>query len=151
MSLKLEWMGLAEGATVDVRGSVALIGWNPLSLTVAAMPTRVALHVLLFAEDDDPPSAVLTQGRPLSVKVNVTGPDNTTLFYDEQTSALEIPPARRVDLPQRLQVMAQVPIEVTKAGKYRYGVRVDFPDLPDIHVSGSRSIWMLDPNERHAD
>lgn len=89
MSLKVDYAGFAEGATFDTRGNSTLVGFNPQVLFVDDLPAQVAPFLVLAAHDNEMPEPVLLPGKPLILRIQLSGPDGETLFVTEQRQPVQ--------------------------------------------------------------
>lgn len=125
MSLSVNLATLAEGAATDSRGSVTLVGVNPYILVADELPTQLSpVYYVVVEEDEGTPegSRVISPGRVLSAKVEVTSPDGEVVFVTQLRQVILPPP-----LPwaaSRLQVIAQLPFTASKSGNYHASAHV---------------------------
>jgi hypothetical protein len=118
MTVKLIWQGIAEGAAVDPRGALHLIGFQPPFLAIERVPGQLNVVLVLVCEDDGLPEPVLPASSTVAVRMQITAPDGEVIMALRQD--LTTPPKRYDNLPYRVQFVGTVPVPVTKTGSYRF-------------------------------
>ncbi len=144
MSLNIDWVGLAEGATQDLRGNMALVGFNPRALPVEMLPAQLVPTFIVAIDDDEDPAPVLVAGTNLHSSLTVVGPQGETLFFADMPGS-QAPPKRRDDVPGRLVLAVQAAFTAEKAGRYsfRFSFRVEGRD--DQRLDASKEFWVVEP------
>jgi hypothetical protein len=124
VSLVVDLAVLAEGAATDARGNVTLVAANPSMLIAEELPAQfspVFLAVVNEGEDGYPPS-ILTPGRVIAVRIEVTSPEDEVLFVGQLRQAVAPPPYP--DMQPILSVIAQVPFAASKVGRYTVSAQI---------------------------
>jgi hypothetical protein len=140
MAWTLKFFGLAEAATLDIRGQLTASGLLSPLLTVDSFPSQVAPFVILLAENADL-GGEAELPRSANLRVEVIGPDEETLVALQQEVLLARPPVRLAGLPARAQVVAQLPVQVNKSGDYTFRVTLDFKEFGTLSQEMVLPIW----------
>lgn len=141
MSLRVDFIGFAEGAATDSRGNVSLIGFHPQVLIQDAFPSQVTPTLVLVASEDEQPAPLVVPGSIVTFRVEILGPDGDTLFVTEQQQP--IGERRWRSLSGRLQVIAQIAFSANKPGDYKGRVTVTVTSAPPLVAEGTVRITDL--------
>lgn len=141
MSPQITFMGFAEGATFDGRGSLALVGFSPQATVVERFPAQVSPALVMIVDDDDD-GAVLKLGRTAKVRIVVTNESGEVVFFVEQGSA--VAEIKNTGLPGRLALVAQFPITASKAGRYCYSATINITESDTPEMNGQASLRVVD-------
>jgi hypothetical protein len=143
VSLTVDFVGLAEGLAVDLRGGLTLVGFHPPVLLVEKFPMQVTPTLVIVIGDDETPELILQPGRSADFQVRVVGPNDEVLFFVEQRAPIQ---ARRWErLPMRLQLLAQVPVNVGKPGEYRFLASINISESSIAPIEVERRTIIADP------
>jgi hypothetical protein len=145
MSLVVDLAVLAEGAATDTRGNLTLVGANPHVLVADDLPTQFVPVFLVAVQEDSETTDILTPGRFLNAKIEVTGPDGEVLYISQIRQA--IAPSPHPSLPPRLNVVGQVPFTASKIGKYQVSAHVEVlggDNQAPAEVTATRTVRVSD-------
>jgi len=126
VSLAVEYVGCAEGVASDSRGALTIVGFHPHVFALETLPGPLAPTFILILEDNEDPAPVLVAGQSVVVRLEVHDPDGQTLFLTEMAQPIQARPP--VPAPPRMQVIAQIPLMIPKAGEYRFVATVTLID-----------------------
>ncbi len=149
MSLAVDYAGFAEGATFDTRGNSTLVGFNPQVLFVDELPAQIAPFLVLAVHDDEMPEPILVPGKALVLRIQLSGPEGETLFVTEQRQPVQA--KRWKTLPHRIQVLAQIPFAVSKAGDYTVALTLRLDDATSEPLIATASVRISDQASLEAD
>lgn len=121
MSLEVDLAVLAEGAAADARGNLTLVAANPHLLLADELPVQFAPVFLVVV--NEPEEELLTPGRLINAKIEVSGPDGETLFVSQLRQAVTPPPAPAVT--PRLNLISQIPFTASKIGTYKFTAHIE--------------------------
>jgi hypothetical protein len=88
VSVKLAWVGIAEGWTADARGMLTLVGFAPMSFEVKTVPSVINLALVAVVEDDRQPKQILSAGLSTTISPEVRGPDGSIVLAGSMAVAL---------------------------------------------------------------
>jgi hypothetical protein len=146
MTLRVDYLGIAEGAIFDARGGLAVVGFSPQALIAESLPSQLAFHLIMIAEDEDEGSkgsVLLAETNTVSIKIQLTAPDGQVVFFVDQKTPLQA--VRVPDLPPRMMVVAVVPFTAAKAGAYRVTLTLTVPTATgDATADGERIIRVVE-------
>src|SRR5262249_18135666 len=142
MSLIVEWSGLADAAVNDSRGNLSLIGFSPQAIVAESFPEQLSCNFVVILDDDEDPEPILTVGRSVTFRIELNGPDGEVLFYGSTVQRVE--PKSLLVLPTRLQVVAHISFNASKAGIYRVGIRATIDGSAEESISAVRRFRVMD-------
>jgi hypothetical protein len=145
MSLVIDFAAIAEGAAADARGILTLVAVNPNALIADQLPAQFSPILVVVATDDEPANPVIVAGRTLTGRIEAAGPDDETLFVAQMRQG--IVPSNVPAIPQRVQIVAQVPFTATKTGEYCLSAHITVVDEGEQvmgEVTAVRRVWVLD-------
>jgi hypothetical protein len=109
---------IAEGATLDARGQIALVGLEPQAWIPSDFPAPIvfAIAIVVQGEPDDESDLIL-RASGAKVSVTVSDPEGTVLYFseEEQHRALR-PPPPDLNLPPRMQILLVLNLLVERPG-----------------------------------
>ncbi|SRR5579871_1788056 len=144
MKFEIEYAGFAEGAAVDLRGNLLVSGFSPSFLALDSFPAQLAPFFMVVAESESPDAEFLPDD-VASFVVSVSAPDGQTIYYNEQVQSVQKPPGKK--LPARLVMVSQVPIPVSKAGKYQFSLKVALRRTSETIVDVKKDLRIIDSAE----
>lgn len=134
MTLRLAQFAVAEGATFDARGALALVGFAPVALPVMEFPAQVRLVVITIVEDDrDPEPILLEAGRQPVIMLEVLSPAQVRVFVVQQQ--IPIAPQQRQlppQVPHRIQALAQTQFVADEPGVYQFRAEFVLQGAPEV-------------------
>lgn len=116
MSLQLDWFGLAEGAAFDLQGRPTFVSFAPQALASTGFPAVMTPTFVFLVQDDEDPEPILVSGSRLTVKFECRDPEGEAILLVQQQ--IEIADKQDPRLPNRVQAVAQLPIQASKPGMY---------------------------------
>jgi len=125
VSVRLDWLGSAEGLGSDARGALTVIGFAPNSFTAQAMPGLVQVVLLAVIEDDGEPQRTLTPGSQMTVWPEIVAPNHDVVLAGQIVQpVLSLPQDLESDEgPVRVTVAMQTALNIRQAGLYRVRLR----------------------------
>ena len=113
MAIAIEYFGVAEGAAVDSKGTLTLVGFHPQFLGFAELPRRLMLSVILIVTDDNRDTTVSPE---FAFDVNITDPRGAPV-----AGLREVAPAqekKHAGLPTITTVVFSTLVEFKRYGEY---------------------------------
>jgi hypothetical protein len=122
--MRVEYVLVAEAATNDLRGALALIGVNQRALIGPKLPFNAQLRVVIMLTDetDEAEGQGFEESRNAQLSINVIDPEGDS--RSAWNEPVNLPTEKRwVDLPMLANVIVDVPIRGNAYGIYLIEVR----------------------------
>ena len=142
MSLQLDWFGLVEGAAFDLSGRATFVSFSPQALVSQTFPAVVSPAFVFVVWDDEEPEPILRGGSQVTIRFETQGPDGETILLVQQ----QLDVAEKTDprLKNRVQAIAQLPIQAAKSGIYTISAELSVSGSSEA-LRVSRTIPVLEP------
>lgn len=141
MTAKIDWFGFAEGAAIDIRGNVTLVGFNPAVVSLDKFPSRVNLpFVLTLADEGDEED--LSPGQDLIIDVRLIDPLGNPVTGMQQT--VPVGQKKHDQLPFTATLVFVAQIEFRRTGRYVATASVKVTDKK-IELGAQRFIHVIQP------
>ena len=140
MTLRFEWLGLAEAAIEDGRGVNTLVGLNQNVIVTEQLPivAKRAVVVILVAEGDP----ALEPGSDLTLEISVEAPDDRRLMSATQT--IQIGEPKWPGIPGGVNVAAQLQMSLSKYGTYRIRCTA-IAESTDDTIEATKELFVVEP------
>jgi hypothetical protein len=118
--MKCDIFVLAEGATNDARGALALVGVNQRAISVDSLPFRITQKVVIgFTDESQESPGTFSDETPSGdLSINVQDPAGNSQFSVNQSFKIPRVPKPRPDVPQFSYIVADVFISGASHGIY---------------------------------
>lgn len=114
MSLRLQWLSIAEGAVFDSRRALSLVGIDQNVLYQDKFPIQWQTNIIVLAsEDADDLSESPDSG---SISIEIRDPSDARISATASKIVLE---RKHKELPGSFVAVALVGIQLTRQGRYR--------------------------------
>jgi len=126
MAPEFDWLGIADGATNDSRGALALVGVGHNVIVARSLPHQTQRVVVVMIVD--PEGTSLQEGTAVQFDFRLTSPSGRTLVANSQTvnigpnvTLIELP----TDVPGRgFQLVAGLALQITEYGPHTISAAV---------------------------
>src|SRR5262249_38722158 len=126
----------------DSRGNLSLIGFSPQAIVAESFPEQLSCNFVVVLDDDEDPEPILTAGRSVTLRIELDGPNGEVVFYGAPVQRVE--PKRLLALPTRMQVVAHISFNASKAGIYKVGIRATIGGSMVEPISAIRRFRVMD-------
>ena len=141
MTARIESLLVAEAAVTDARGSLTLVGYEPLVWIVPGFPHTIRVAIVLTLEDDVDQFQTLIEGAQVAYSPSVRSPSGETLMAGTVMQQVGGVPAFRGTVAlQKIRAVMVVDTQllIREPGSYDVGVEVTIKD--QLALKAQRSL-----------
>jgi hypothetical protein len=114
MSLRLEWLGIVEGAVFDARRALTLVGINQNIVYADSLPTPYQTNIVVMAADDAEGEAAGPASGSISIEIRDPAGERIS-----STSNKVVVERVHKDVPGSVVAVALIAIQLSQYGRYR--------------------------------
>ena len=135
--MRIEWLGIAEGAVVDGRGAFTVVGLNMNLVIAEKLPVPFVRSVILLVETD----RTLDADDEVSISFQLTDPTGKVMSASNATS--KVAPPISPESPAFIQLIAQLGGVAREYGAYSIACDVQVTNREPLKAT--KRIFVVPP------
>lgn len=140
--MKIDWVLLAEGATLDARGAVTAVGLNQNIFPAASLPATTKRAIISHVIED--PGVIQPQSK-FTISIRIRDPRGNVVVA--QTAAVAVGHIPWPSLPLTTDLPLELALNLTEYGTYHFEVEIQPPGGGDTET-GTVEMYVVRPEDQ---